>query len=95
MVVHFLNFIYLFWQNITSKEAQAKLQKVAKVSVERLFIILQAPRAGGMQQILCSDWLPEQARWSDTACPILPLSFSQIKFCQSSSSYTKVFFPEN
>ncbi|XP_015752858.1 PREDICTED: protein flightless-1 homolog [Acropora digitifera] len=34
--------------NITSKEAQAKLQKVAKVSVERLFIICQAPRAGSM-----------------------------------------------
>ena len=37
------------------------------------FIILQAPRAGSMRRILCSDWLPERARWSDTARPGLPV----------------------
>ena len=55
-------------------------------------IIWQASRAGSMQRILCSDWLPEWARWSDTACPGLPVSFPQIKFRQSSSECTKVFF---
>ena len=32
------------------------------------------------------------ARWSDTARPGLPVSFPQIKFRQSSSECTKVFF---
>ena len=39
-----------------------------------IFIIRQAPRAGSMQRILCSDWLPERARWIDTAHPGLPIS---------------------
>ena len=43
------------------------------------FIIWQAPRAGSMRRILCSDWLPERARWSDTTRPGLPVSFPQIK----------------
>ena len=30
-------------------------------------MIWQAPRAVSMRRILCSDWLPERARWSDTA----------------------------
>ena len=34
---------------------------------ESHLIIWQAPRAGGMRRLLCSDWLPERARWSDTA----------------------------
>ena len=60
----------------------------------RLLIIWQAPRAGSLRRILCSDWLPEQARWSDTARPGLPVSFPQIKFKfrQSSRRCTKVFF---
>ena len=45
-----------------------------------VFIIWQAPRAGSMRRILCSDWLPERARWSNTARPELPVWFSQIKF---------------
>ena len=57
-----------------------------------IFIIWQAPRAGSMQRILCSDWLSERARWNDTARPGLPVSFPQIKFRQSSSECTKVFF---
>ena len=60
-----------------------------------MFIILwEAPRAGSMRRILCSDWLPERARWSDTARQGLPVSFPQIKFKfrQSSSRCTKVFF---
>ena len=60
-----------------------------------LIIIWQALRAGSMQRILCFDWLPEQARWSDTAHPGLPVSFPQIKFCQSSSRCTKIFFCPN
>jgi len=28
-----------------------------------------------MQRILCSDWLPERARWSDTARSGLPVLF--------------------
>ena len=36
-------------------------------------------------------WLPERARWSDTARPGLPVSFPQIKFRQKSSECTKVF----
>ena len=58
------------------------------------FIIWQAQREGSMRRILCSDWLPEQARWSDTGRLGLPVSFPQIKFkfCQSSSKCTKVFF---
>ena len=46
-------------------------------------IIWQAPRAGSMRRILCSDWLPERATWSDTARPGLPVSFPQIKLRQS------------
>ena len=38
------------------------------------------------------DWLPERARWSDTARPGLPVSSPQIKFRQSSSECMKVFF---
>ena len=60
--------------------------------LRRHFIIWQAPRAGSMQKILCSDWLPERARWSDTARPGVPVSFPQIKFRQSSSECTRVFF---
>ena len=43
----------------------------------------------------CSDWLPERARWSDTARPGLPVSFPQIKFRQSSSECAKVFSNHN
>ena len=60
-----------------------------------IIIIWQAPRAGSMWRILCSDWLPERARWSDTARLGLPVSFPQIKFRQSSSECTKVFFRRN
>ena len=41
------------------------------------FIIRQAPRAGKMNQIPRFDWLPERARWSDTARPGLPVLFPQ------------------
>ena len=53
------------------------------------------PWAGSLQQILCSDWLLEGARWSDTARLGLPVSFLQIKFRQNSSRCTKVFFCRN
>ena len=58
-------------------------------------IIWQAPRAGSMQRILCSDWIPERARWTYTARPGLPVSFPQIKFRHSSTECTKVFVRRN
>ena len=63
--------------------------------LDDLLIIWQAPRAGSMRRVLRSDWLSEQASWSDTARPGLPVSFPQIKFRQSSSGCTKVFFRQN
>ena len=60
-----------------------------------MYIIRQALRAGSTRLILCSDWLPERVRWSDTTRPGLPVSFPQIKFRQSSSVCTKVFFRRN
>ena len=60
-----------------------------------IFIIWQAPRAGSMRRILCFDWLPERARWGNTARPGLPVSFPQTKFRQSSSECTKGFFRRN
>ena len=38
----------------------------------RVFIILLAPRAGKMKRTLCSDWLPERARWAYLARSGLP-----------------------
>ena len=58
-------------------------------------IIWQAPRAGSMQRILCSDWIPERERWIYTACPGLPVSFPQIKLRHSSTECTKVFVGRN
>ena len=60
-----------------------------------VLIIWQAPRAISMWRILCSDWLSERVRLSNTARPGLPISFPQIKFRQSSSGCTKVFFSRN
>ena len=71
-------------------EAQKAEKALSTVSYIYIFITWQALRAGSMQRILCSDWLPEQARWSDTARPGLPISFPQIKFHQCSSECTKV-----
>ena len=47
-----------------------------------------------MRRILCSDWLPERARWSDTARPELPVSFSQIKFRKVQAGARKFSFAE-
>ena len=84
---------------VTSRKTAAKETSIGRERLRNLkrihictFIIWQAPRAGSVQRILCSDWLPERARWSDTARPGLPVSFPQIKFRQSSSECTKVFF---
>jgi len=63
-----------------------------KIKQKGTIIIWQALRVGSMQQILRSDGLPEWARWNDTARSGLPVSFPQIKFHQSSSRCTKVFF---
>ena len=40
-----------------------------------------APRAGKMKRILCSDWLPERARWAHLARSGLPAIFPQICCC--------------
>ena len=47
-----------------------------------------------MRRILCSDWLPERARWSDTARPGLPVSFPQIKFRKIQAGTPKFSFAE-
>ena len=36
------------------------------------FIIWLAPRAGKVKRILCSDWLPERARWAHLALSGFP-----------------------
>ena len=75
----------------TSQDSLARAFKTDLWLTVFIIIIWQAPQAGSMRRILCSDWLPERARWSDTARPGLPVSFPQIKFRQSSSERTKVF----
>ena len=47
------------------------------VAIVSWFIVWQAPEAGSMRRILCSDWLPERARWSDTARSGLPVLLPQ------------------
>ena len=41
-------------------------------------MIRLAPQAGKMEQILCSDWLPEWARWAYLARSGLQISFGNI-----------------
>ena len=92
VLLFFLLFFLIFldiswWRPIVMQRSHDPSSNSQKAD----FIIWQAPRAGSMRRILCSDWLPERARWSDTARPGLPVSFPQIKFRQSSSECTKVF----
>ena len=54
-------------------------------------IIWHALQAVKMRQILCSDWLPQRTRWSDTALSGFPVFFrknifrdSKKIFCDSS-----------
>ena len=49
----------------------------------RLIIIWLAPRAGKMKPILCSDWLPERAKWAYLARSGFPALFrkSEIIWC--------------
>ena len=72
-----------------------KFRKIYSTTTNRINIIWQAPQAGSMRRIVCSDRLPERARWNDTARPGLLVSFPQIIFRQSSSGWTKVFFRRN
>ena len=55
----------------------------------KYFIIWQAPRAGSMRRILCSDWLPKQARWRDTARPglLVPTNKISPKFKRVNESF--------
>ena len=85
------------WTSSSSRSIKTQKENSANIqpSWPRAWSIIytwQAPRAGSMRRILCSYWLPERARWSDTARPGLPVSFPQIKFCPSSSECTRVFF---
>ena len=41
------------------------------------FVVWLAPRAGKMKRILCSDWLPERARWAYLARSGFPALFPQ------------------
>ena len=61
----------------------------------RMYVIWQAPRAGSMRRILCSDWLPERARWSDTARPGLPVSFPQTNISPKSKRVHESFLSQN
>ena len=45
-----------------------------------------------MQRILCSDWLPEQARWSDTARPGLPVLFAKVQASARKFSFVEIIF---
>ena len=72
-------YLYLSNQHCSDEAQKAETVLSAAVCYIYIFIIWQAPRAGSMRRILCSDWLPERARWSDTARPGLPVSFPQIK----------------
>ena len=47
-----------------------------------------------MRRILCSDWLPDWAGWSDIARPGLPVSFTQIKFRKIQAGALKFSFAE-
>ena len=86
----------IFSLRISIKGVRIDLGQMSPTSTQvvPIFIVWQAPRAGSMRRILCFDWLPEQARWSDTARPGLPVSFPQIKSRQSSSGCTRVSFAE-
>ena len=89
-----LDIIKIFSDDIKMKFGLDKCAKAIFIKgkfTKTSIIIWQAPRAGSMRRILFSDWLPERARWSDTARAGLPVLFSQIKFRQSSSECTKVF----
>ena len=50
---------------------------VIGVTIVSWFIVWQAPKVGSMRRIMCSDWLPERARWSDTARSGLPVLLPQ------------------
>ena len=54
------------------------------------FIIWLAPRAGKMKRILCSDWLPERARWAYLARSGLPALVPQKR-----NSVGVIFWPYN
>ena len=43
------------------------------------FIIWVAPQAGKMKRLLCSDWLPERARWAYLASSGFPALFPQTR----------------
>ena len=47
------------------------------LQVIQVIIKWQAPRAGKMRRILCSDWLHEREKWSDTTRTGLPVLFPQ------------------
>ena len=76
---------------ITFRVSQFTENNIVHQRQRRFLIIWQAPRAGSMRRILCFDWLPERARWSDTARPGLPVSFPQIKFRQSKQVHESFF----
>lgn len=43
------------------------------------FITLLAAPVGKMKRVLCSDWLPERARWAHRACSGLPALIPRMK----------------
>ena len=64
-------------------------EKKVKQLISNIIIWL-APRAGKMKQILCSDWLPERARWAYLAHSGLPVLVPQKR-----NSFGVIFWPYN
>ena len=63
---------------------------LADESALMAFIIWLAPRAGKMKRILCSDWLPERARWAYFARLGLPALVPQKR-----NTVGVMFWPHN
>ena len=54
------------FEDSTDKEKKRRvLPQGRKEVIIGNFIIWLNPRAGSMKRFLCSDWLPERARWAD------------------------------
>ena len=69
-------FFYVLYSDKTRVFDQSERAQ-GRIYIINIFIIWQAPRAGKMNQIPRCDWLPERARWSDTARSRLPVLFPQ------------------
>ena len=60
LVVSLRGVNFRFWSHLGCSDAIVFSRQYILIH----FIIWLAPRAGEMKRILCSDWLPEWARWA-------------------------------